>query len=77
MPYACSLPSLPGYAKGGRERLVPVLPLAQSALSTYLEKCPQRLKPDGPLFVGVKGGRLNPRIVQLLIERLRTNLVRG
>ncbi|MGA7325658.1 MAG: tyrosine recombinase XerC [Rhodomicrobium sp.] len=60
--------------KGGRERLAPVLPLAQSALSTYLEKCPQRLEPDGPLFVGVKGARLNPRIVQLLIERLRTNL---
>ncbi len=60
--------------KGGRERLAPVLPLAQSALSTYLEKCPQRLEADGPLFVGVKGGRLNPRIVQLLIERLRSNL---
>lgn len=60
--------------KGGRERLVPVLPLAQSALSTYLKKCPQRLEPDGPLFVGVKGGRLSPRMVQLLIAGLRNNL---
>jgi len=60
--------------KGGRERLAPVLPAAQSAVSAYLETCPHRLEPQGPLFVGVKGGRLNPRIVQLLIARLRTNL---
>lgn len=60
--------------KGGRERLAPVLPAAQSAVSTYLEKCPHRLDPQGPLFVGVKGGRLNPRIVQLLIARMRTTL---
>ena len=47
--------------KGGRERLAPVLPAAKSAVSAYLEKCPHRLEPQGPLFVGVKGGRLNPR----------------
>lgn len=60
--------------KGGRERLAPVLPAAQQAVSEYLEQCPHRLEPQSPLFVGVKGGRLNPRIVQLLIERLRNNL---
>lgn len=60
--------------KGGRERLAPVLPAAQSAVSAYIEKCPHRLDPQGPLFVGVKGARLNPRIVQLLIARMRNNL---
>jgi integrase/recombinase XerC len=60
--------------KGGRERLAPVLPVAQSAVSAYLEQCPHRLDPYGPLFVGVKGGRLSPRIVQLLIARLRASL---
>jgi integrase/recombinase XerC len=60
--------------KGGRERLAPVLPIAQSAVTAYLEKCPHRLDPHGPLFIGVKGGRLSPRIVQLLIARLRSNL---
>jgi integrase/recombinase XerC len=60
--------------KGGRERLAPVLPVAQSAIADYLEKCPRCLDPHGPLFIGVKGGRLNPRIVQLLIARLRVNL---
>jgi integrase/recombinase XerC len=27
--------------------------------------------PDGPLFLGAKGGPLSPRIIQLLIERMR------
>ncbi len=60
--------------KGGRERLAPVLPVAQIAVAHYLEKCPHQFEPQGPLFFGVKGGRLSPRIVQLLIARLRNNL---
>ncbi len=60
--------------KGGRERLTPVLPVAQAAISAYLEICPHPLDPQSPLFVGVKGGRLSPRIVQLLIARLEFNL---
>ena len=57
--------------KGGKERLVPVLPITQAAVSRYLALCPYALAPDGPLFLGAKGGRLSPRIVQLLMERLR------
>ncbi|HWE17028.1 MAG TPA: tyrosine recombinase XerC [Hyphomicrobiaceae bacterium] len=57
--------------KGGKERLVPVLPVTQDAVSRYLALCPYALAPDGPLFLGAKGGRLSPRIVQLLMERLR------
>lgn len=57
--------------KGGKERAVPVLPVAQKAVQRYLDLCPYSLPPDGPLFVGVKGKRLSPRIVQLLMERLR------
>jgi integrase/recombinase XerC len=60
--------------KGGRARLAPVLPIVQAAVSAYLEKCPHRLDPHGPLFLGVKGGRLSPRMVELLIARLRSNL---
>jgi integrase/recombinase XerC len=57
--------------KGGRERMVPVLPVTQAALARYVALCPFPLAPDGPLFVGAKGGRLSPRIVQLRMERLR------
>jgi integrase/recombinase XerC len=57
--------------KGGKTRLVPVLPLAREAVRQYLDLCPKPLGPADPLFVGVKGGRLKPRIIQLLIARLR------
>jgi integrase/recombinase XerC len=57
--------------KGGKERLVPVLPVTQAAVARYVALCPYRLVPDGPLFLGAKGGPLSPRIVQLLMERLR------
>lgn len=57
--------------KGRKERVVPVLPAAQEAIARYLELCPFVLSPRGPLFVGVKGKRLSPRIIQLVMERLR------
>jgi integrase/recombinase XerC len=57
--------------KGGKERLVPVLPVAQAAVARYVALCPYALPPDGPLFLGAKGGPLRARIVQLLMERLR------
>jgi integrase/recombinase XerC len=60
--------------KGGKERLVPVLPVTQAAVARYIDLCPYPLDPDGPLFLGAKGGRLSPRIVQLLMERLRDRL---
>lgn len=60
--------------KGGKERLVPVLPVSQEAIVRYLSLCPYPLKPDGPLFLGAKGGKLSPRIIQLLMEDLRESL---
>ena len=57
--------------KGGKERLVPVLPAAREAVQRYLDLCPFALPMDGPLFVGARGGRLNARIIQLLMQRLR------
>ena len=57
--------------KGGKERAVPVLPIAQDAIARYLELCPFALAPNGPLFLGVRGKRLSPRMIQLVMERLR------
>lgn len=57
--------------KGGKERRVPVLPIAQQAVARYIELCPFELQPDGPLFVGLRGKRLSPRIIQLVMQRLR------
>jgi integrase/recombinase XerC len=60
--------------KGNKERLVPVLPVIQEGIVGYIEACPYVLEPEGPLFVGAKGGPLSPRIIQLAIERLRGSL---
>jgi integrase/recombinase XerC len=60
--------------KGRKERLVPVLPVTQAAVERYIAACPYPLHPDGPLFLGEKGGPLSPRIIQLAIERLRSAL---
>ncbi len=57
--------------KGGKERVAPVLPVAQQAIARYLELCPFNLPPDGPLFLGVKGKRLSARMIQLVMQRLR------
>lgn len=57
--------------KGNKTRLVPLLPVAQKAVTLYLDLCPFALPPNEPMFRGVKGGPLNARNIQLLIARLR------
>jgi integrase/recombinase XerC len=57
--------------KGRKQRMVPVLPQVQALIADYVKLCPYHLPPDGPLFVGAKGGPLSPRIVQLAMARLR------
>lgn len=57
--------------KGSKTRMVPVLPVVVDTIAGYLALCPWRLPPDGPLFVGAKGGPLSPRIIQLAVEGLR------
>lgn len=60
--------------KGSKERVVPVLPMVREAIDDYVRACPYTLAPDGPLFVGVRGGRLNARNIQLLLQKLRPAL---
>ena len=57
--------------KGSKTRMVPVLPVVVTAIADYLALCPWRLPPEGPLFLGAKGGPLSPRIIQLAVEGLR------
>jgi integrase/recombinase XerC len=60
--------------KGGKTRLVPVLPAACEAVAAYRKLCPFHLAPDGPLFRGAKGGRLDPAIIQREMKKLRSAL---
>jgi integrase/recombinase XerC len=57
--------------KGSKTRMVPVLPIVVDSIAAYLALCPWPLPPQGPLFVGAKGGPLSPRIIQLAVENLR------
>jgi integrase/recombinase XerC len=57
--------------KGGKSRIVPVVEVAREAIANYLRLCPLALRVNEPLFRGVKGGALSPRIIQLLMERMR------
>jgi integrase/recombinase XerC len=57
--------------KGNKQRMVPVLPQVSQMIADYVAICPYDLPSDGPLFVGARGGPLSPRIVQLVMERLR------
>jgi integrase/recombinase XerC len=60
--------------KGRKQRLLPVLPAVRAAVADYLAACPHALAADGPLFVGARGGPLNPRIVQRQMEAIRGHL---
>ncbi len=60
--------------KGGKTRLVPVLPQVSEAVADYLRLVPFGLAPDEPLFRAKRGGPLGPRPVQLLMAKLRGRL---
>ena len=60
--------------KGGKERLVPVLPVARAAVARYVGLCDFDIPRDGPLFLGARGGALSPRLVQLAMEKARARL---
>ncbi len=57
--------------KGNKQRMVPLLPQVSQSIADYISLCPYDLPADGPLFIGARGGPLSPRIVQLVMERLR------
>ncbi len=51
-----------------------MLPAVASAVSDYVALCPHRLAARAPLFVGARGGPLNPRLIQRQMQRLRALL---
>lgn len=60
--------------KGGKTRIVPVLPAVRDAVAAYVETCPFDLEADEPLFRAIRGGPLAPRAVQTLMQDLRSRL---
>ena len=60
--------------KGNKTRMVPVLQNVLALIQDYVAVCPHPLPPEGPIFVGARGGPLKARIIQLTMERLRGSL---
>lgn len=62
--------------KGNKTRLVPLLPQAIEALAAYRDACPsmKALGPNDAFFLGVRGGPLDPAIVQKRVRELRHQL---
>lgn len=60
--------------KGNKERIVPLIPIIWQCISTYLVDCPYKLSVGEPLFLGARGERLSPRIIQRQVQKLRGDL---
>lgn len=56
--------------KGSKQRVVPVLPAVRDAIAAWLTLHPSR-SPDAPLFVGVRGARLDPAVAQRTMRLFR------
>lgn len=71
------------FGKGSKQRIVPFGALAAAALAEYIAERNRlglaRVDDDNhiPVFVSVRGHRLNPRDVQRLVERIRMRLPSG
>ena len=57
--------------KGGKTRLVPVLPIVNSAIKDYVLQCPYVLQPDQALFRGRRGGPVQPAVIQRAMRLMR------
>jgi integrase/recombinase XerC len=60
--------------KRNKTRIVPLVPAVREAITAYVALCPFPLAGDAPLFVGAKGGRLNPDLVRRAVRGARARL---
>jgi integrase/recombinase XerC len=67
-------PTLTISGKGGKQRVVPVMPLLREAVDAYIEACPHDLPEHEALFRGARGGPLGQGTVQKAVARARTAL---
>jgi integrase/recombinase XerC len=57
--------------KGNKQRLTPILPIIARAIADYLESCPYPLSQHSPLFLGLRGKRLQATLVRRQMQGLR------
>ena len=60
--------------KRSKTRVVPIVPAVREAIEVYAKQCPYPLSGDVPLFVGARGGPLNPDLVRRSVAAARKRL---
>lgn len=60
--------------KRSKTRIVPVVPAVREAIEEYVRICPYPLIGEAPLFVGARGGPLNPDLVRRAVAAARRRL---
>ena len=60
--------------KGGKERVVPVIPAAREAADRYAALCPHTVSEGAALFRAIRGGPMDQRTVRKLMEQARASL---
>ena len=60
--------------KGNKDRYVPILPIVIDRIEAYKKTCPYKLREGDALFLGAKGERLTPRIIQRKLQKIRVKL---
>lgn len=60
--------------KRSKTRIVPIVPAVNEAIADYIRQCPYPLSGDAPLFVGARGGPLNPDLVRRSVAAARKRL---
>lgn len=60
--------------KRSKTRVVPVVPAVREAIDDYVRRCPYPLRGEVPLFVGARGGPLNPDLVRRAVAAARKRL---
>lgn len=57
--------------KGGKVRIVPIIPAVRDAISEYTALCPYTLNAKTPLFYGARGRRLQAPVLRKQVQILR------
>ena len=60
--------------KRSKTRIVPVVAAVREAIENYARQCPYPLAKGAPLFVGARGGPLNPDLVRRAVAAARKRL---
>lgn len=59
------------WGKGNKQRTIPMLPYVREKLLHYIGQHPLGNQTDAPLFIGMRGNRMSPRLAQIAIKEIR------